>query len=188
MRNRLGNAWWITVVVQLLVAAAIILIILPMVVDESFAKQAGDQIWIQRNRNAARQLIPYLAATLKLGVSGAILLPVICTICWFAYLVAKRVEAPGEAKRAFAVWIGLMSIGTVACVAFGGILLQSSYFQQLFNADLSDIFYRINPAARAALGGGILFYFLASYFIGTLISTPSLFRPAVPLASRFSIA
>lgn len=188
MRNRLGNAWWITIGVQILVAALIIVIALPLVIDESFARQAGDQVWIQRNRNAARQLIPYLVATLKIGVIGAFALPIFCTLTWFGYLAVKRVEAPGEARRAFAVWFGLMSFGTVACVVFGGVLLQSSYFQLLLNADLSDIFYRINPMTRAALGIAVLVYFWLSYFFSTLIATPSLFRPAVPLASRLSIA
>lgn len=184
MRNRLGNAWWIAIGIQLLLLIVAVFVLVPLVADRSLAEDMGETIWFQRNRNAARQLIPYLQLTLQLGATAAVVIPVLCTLAWFGYLRYAVVDAPGEASRAFRVWYFLGGIGTLICFAFGFALMWTSSLHMLVDPDISDIFDRIKPIARLKIVGGILIYFWVSfYLIGTLFTTPPLFRTAVPLAS-----
>ena len=100
MRNSLGNTWWIVIGIQAVLVVLVFLFLIPYITDRTLAEQLGDPVWIQRNRNAARQLIPHLQVTLQLAAVGTVLIPVFCTAIWFLYLWFKYVEAPGEARRA----------------------------------------------------------------------------------------
>ncbi len=184
MRNRLGNAWWIAIGVQLVLLFIVVLLLIPAVTDRSLAEQMGEPAWFQRNRNAARQLVPYLQLTLQLGAAGAVLVPIICTTIWFAYLRYAVVEAPGEASRAFRVWYLLAGLGMTACFVFGAALMWTGHLQVLVDPDINDVFDRITQLSRLKVVGGMLLYFwLSFYFVGSLFTTPPLFRTAVPLAS-----
>jgi hypothetical protein len=184
MKNYLGNTWWIAIGIQIMLVVWVLLLVIPYVTDRTLAEQMGDPGWFRRNSNAARQLIPYLQTTLQLAAVGTVVFPVLCTAIWFMYLWFKSVEAPGEARRAFGFWFLLGAAGMVVCFAFGVVLLWTSHLQILANPDLNDIYDRIAQRARVRVVLVMLVYFWISYYvIGTLFTTPPLFRPAVPLAS-----
>jgi hypothetical protein len=188
MKNRLGITWLIVVVVEVVLAAVLMVVVVPLVVDDAISRQVVDPNWLIRNRAAAKELTPYLVATLQLASAAALLIPVVFTVLWFAYLWNKRVDRPGQSSTAFVAWLLLLSVGTLVAVSAAGALLQSSYLQLLLNEDLSDIFDRITVGTRVAVGSAMLAFFWISFCVATFMATPPLFRTAVPFASRLGAA
>lgn len=182
--DRVFLRWSIALSLQLILAVAATYFIL----NATEHVLAGLLIEADKIENGVivRQSASFLRQTLIIGIIGTALIPFVLSTIWVIVASHVSIDGPGRALRYGRTWWGLANIGLLAVAGFGVQLLWFTMLQGLLDEDLKDGIAHMAELNRALLIVGMLLYFWASYHaVGTLLTTPRILAPAVPLATFF---